>query len=148
MPRAAHLFTDKYASPASDGLIDIPAGQPTRDNELCFHTLLRDFADLRTLSRKPSNYAAGCAGSDFPDGSDIAEMTGLKAIALMAYLLANSSAKFKTGNRPGAEAIGRAVDEAAQTFTSNDTRGLRAFNKKVGEALRLFGPEITIHGSR
>lgn len=32
-----------------------------------------------------------------PDGSDIAEMTGLKAIALRAHLLASSSAKYKAG---------------------------------------------------
>jgi len=83
-----------------------------------------------------------------PDGSDIAEMTGLKAIALMAHLLASSSAKYKAGERPNAEAIGRAVNEAAQALMPNDTRGLQAFNKKVGEALRLFGPEITIHRSR
>ena len=83
-----------------------------------------------------------------PDGSDIAEMTGLKAIALMAHLLASSSAKYKTGERPNAEAIGRAVNEAAQALMPNDTRGLQAINKKVGEALRLFGPEITIHRSR
>jgi hypothetical protein len=75
-------------------------------------------------------------------------MTGLKAIALMAHLLASSSAKYKTGERPNAEAIGRAVNEAAQALMPNDTRGLQAFNKKVGEALRLFGPEITIHRSR
>jgi hypothetical protein len=39
-----------------------------------------------------------------PDGSDVAEMTGLKAIALMAHLLASSSAKYKAGERPNAEA--------------------------------------------
>ena len=83
-----------------------------------------------------------------PDGSDVAEMTGLKAIALMAHLLASSSAKYKTGERPNSEAIGRAVNEAAQALMPNGTRGLQAFNKKVGEALRLFGPEITIHRSR
>lgn len=83
-----------------------------------------------------------------PDGSDVAEMNSLKAIALMAHLLAKSSTKYETGQRPNAEAIGRAVNEAAQTFMPGDTRGLQAFNKKVGEALKLFGPEITIHRSR
>lgn len=86
--------------------------------------------------------------SVLPDGSDLAEMNSLKAIALMAHLLAGASAKFKTGERPNAEAIGRAVNEAAQLFMPGDTRGLQAFNKKVGEALRLFGPEITVHRSR
>jgi hypothetical protein len=83
-----------------------------------------------------------------PDGSDVVEMNSLKAIALMAHLLAGSSPKFKTGERPNAEAIGRAVNEAAQAFMPGDTRGLQAFNKKIGEALRLFGPEISIHRSR
>jgi hypothetical protein len=83
-----------------------------------------------------------------PDGSDVAEMGSLKSIALMAHLLARASAKYKAGERPNAEAIGRAVNEAAQTLMPNDPRGLQAFNKKVGEALRLFGPEITIHRNR
>ncbi len=83
-----------------------------------------------------------------PDGSDVVEMNSLKAIALMAHLLAKSSTKFETGQRPNAEAIGRAVNEAAQTLMLGDTRGLQSFNKKVGEALRLYGPEITIHRSR
>ncbi|MBS3936254.1 MAG: hypothetical protein KGZ43_08775 [Sulfuritalea sp.] len=83
-----------------------------------------------------------------PDGSDVAEMNSLKAIALMAHLLAKSSTKYETGQRPNAEAIGRAVNEAAQIFMPGDTRGLQSFNKKVGEALKLFGPEITIHRSR
>jgi hypothetical protein len=83
-----------------------------------------------------------------PDGSDIAEMNGLKAIALMAHLLASTSTKYKTGERPNAEAIGRAVIEAAQAFMPGDTRGLQSFNKKVGEALRLFSPEITRYRSR
>jgi hypothetical protein len=39
-----------------------------------------------------------------PDGSDVAEMTGLKAIALMAHLLASSKAKYTAGERPNAEA--------------------------------------------
>ena len=72
-----------------------------------------------------------------PDVSDVADMTGLKAIALMAHLLASSSANCKAGERPNAEAIGRAVNEAAQALMPNDTRGLQAFNKKVGEALWL-----------
>ena len=66
----------------------------------------------------------------------------------MAHLLANASTKFRAGERPNAEAIGRAVNEAAQVLMPGDTRGLSAFNKKVGEALKLYGPEITIHRSR
>lgn len=83
-----------------------------------------------------------------PDGSEVAETNSLKAIALMAHLLAASSAKYRAGERPNAEAIGRAVNEAMQEFMPGDTRGLLAFNKKVGEALKLYGPEISIHRSR
>lgn len=83
-----------------------------------------------------------------PDGSEVAEMNSLKAIALMAHLLAKSSTKYETGQRPNADAIGRAVNEAAQILMPGDTRGLQAFNKKVGEALKLYGPEISIHRSR
>ena len=83
-----------------------------------------------------------------PDGSDVAEMNSMKAIALMAHLLAKSSTKYQTGERPNAEAIGRAVNEAAQIFMPGDTRGLQAFNKKIGEALKVYGPEIAIHRTR
>ena len=80
-----------------------------------------------------------------PDGSDVAEMNSLKALALMAHLLAKSSGMYKTGDRPNAEAIGRAVHEAAMILMPRDTRGLASFHKKLGEALKTFGPEITVH---
>ncbi len=82
-----------------------------------------------------------------PDGSDVAEMNSLKALAVMAHLLAKSSGMYKTGDRPNAEAIGRAVHEAAMTLMPGDTRGLLSFHKKLGEALKTFGPEITVHRS-
>ena len=44
-----------------------------------------------------------------PDGSNVTEMTSLKALALMATLLAQSSAKYRAGERPNSEAIGKAV---------------------------------------
>jgi hypothetical protein len=80
-----------------------------------------------------------------PDGSDVAEMNSLKALALMAHLLARSSSKYQTGERPNSEAIGRAVNEAMQTFAPGDARGLRSFHKKLSDALKIFGPEITVH---
>ena len=43
-----------------------------------------------------------------PDGSDAAEMNSLKAIALMAHLLAKSASKYQVGNRPNASAISEA----------------------------------------
>lgn len=80
-----------------------------------------------------------------PDGSNVAETNSLRAIALMAHLLANSSAKYKTGERPNSEAIGRAINEAAQEFMPGDIRGIQAFHKKIADALKLYGPEITIN---
>ena len=80
-----------------------------------------------------------------PDGSEAAEMNSLKAIALMAHLLAKSASKYQVGNRPNASAISEAVIQAAEELMPSDTRGLLSFNKKLGEALKLFGPEINRH---
>lgn len=80
-----------------------------------------------------------------PDGSDVAEMNSLKAIALMAHLLATASGKYRAGERPNAEAISRAVNEVAQAYMPGDTRGLLSFNKKIGEALKVYGPEVSVH---
>ncbi len=80
-----------------------------------------------------------------PDGSEAAEMNSMKAIALMAHLLASASPQYKTGERPNAEAIGRAVNEAAELLMPSDSRGFRSFNKKVGDALRLHGPDVRIY---
>lgn len=78
-----------------------------------------------------------------PDGSEAAEMSSLKAIALMAHLLAKSSSKYQVNNRPNASAISEAVIQAAEELMPNDTRGILSFSKKLGEALKLYGPEIS-----
>lgn len=80
-----------------------------------------------------------------PDGSNVTEMSSLKALALMATLLAQSSAKYRAGERPNSEAIGKAVVEAAETFMPGNTRGLVALHKKIAEALKKYGPEIRTH---
>lgn len=80
-----------------------------------------------------------------PDGSEAAEMNSLKAIALMAHLLAKSVSKYQVGNRPNASAISEAVIQAAEELMPSDTRGLLSFNKKLGEALKLLGSEINRH---
>ena len=80
-----------------------------------------------------------------PDGSEAAEMNSMKAIALMAQLLAAASPQYKTGERPNAEAIGRAVNEAAEALMAGDSRCFRSFNKKVGDALRIYGPNVRIY---
>ena len=79
-----------------------------------------------------------------PDGSNVTEMSSLKALALMATLLAQSSAKYRAGERPNSDAIGKAVLEAATEFMPDNTRGLLALHKKIAEALKTYGPEIHI----
>lgn len=79
-----------------------------------------------------------------PDGSNVAEMNSVKALALMATLLAQSSAKYRAGDRPNSDAIGKAVLEAATEFMPDNTRGLLALHKKVADALKNHGPEIRI----
>jgi len=83
--------------------------------------------------------------SVLPDGSDAAEMNSLKALALMATLLAQSSAKYRTGERPNSDAIGKAVIEAAAEFMPDNKRGVFSLHKKIAQALKQFGPEIKIH---
>ena len=43
------------------------------------------------------------------------------------------------------EAKATAAKQAAEELMPSDTRGLLSFNKKLGEALKLFGPEINRH---
>ncbi|MCW7540659.1 hypothetical protein OOT46_22835 [Aquabacterium sp. A7-Y] len=77
-----------------------------------------------------------------PDGSEAAEMNSLKAIAVMAHLLARSAPGYRTGERPNAEQIGKAVAEVAQQLFGDDVRGFKSFHKKVGEALKVFNREL------
>lgn len=77
-----------------------------------------------------------------PDGSDAAEMNSLKALAVMAHLMAISAGKYRAGERPNAQAIGAAVNEAAKEFFGDDVRGYASFHKKLGGALRNFAQEL------
>ena len=77
-----------------------------------------------------------------PDGSNVEEMNSHKAIAIMAHLLAASVGKYRAGERPNAEAIGQAVNEAAKRFFGDDVRGYASFHKKLGAALRTFNQEL------
>ncbi|WP_133091782.1 hypothetical protein [Thauera propionica] len=69
-------------------------------------------------------------------------MNSLKAIALMAHLLAKSASKYQVGNRPNASAIS---DGRHTGGRRTDAQCLLSFNKKLSEALKLFGPEINRH---
>ncbi len=77
-----------------------------------------------------------------PDGSHATETNSLKAIAIMSHLLARASMKYQSGDKPNAEAIGRAVQDEAEKLFGSDIRGFRAFNKKIGEALKVFSREL------
>jgi hypothetical protein len=48
-----------------------------------------------------------------PDGSSVAETASDRALALMSMLLAQSAGKYRIGERPNSDAIGKAVVEAA-----------------------------------
>ena len=78
-----------------------------------------------------------------PDGSEAAEMNSLKGIAIMAMILARGAGKYRSGEKPNAEAIGYAVQDEAQRLFGSDVRGFKSFNKKVGEALRVFAREFS-----
>jgi hypothetical protein len=77
-----------------------------------------------------------------PDGSDAVETNSLKGIAIMAHLLAASAGKYRAGERPNAEAIGQAVNDAAKQFSGDDVRGYASYHKKLGAALRTFNQEL------
>jgi hypothetical protein len=77
-----------------------------------------------------------------PDGSEAAEMSSMKAIAIMAHLLAASAGKYRVGERPNSEAIGQAVNDLAKQFFGDDVRGYASFHKKVGAALKNLSEEI------
>lgn len=78
-----------------------------------------------------------------PDGSDVAEMNSMRAIAVMAHMLAKASPKYKIGERPNADAIGKAIFEMAEEVLGN-SRDLASFHKKIADALRQYGSEIKV----
>ena len=79
-----------------------------------------------------------------PDGSNVSAASSNKALALMAILLARSSSKYRAGERPNSDAIGKAVLELATELMPNNQRGLLALHKRIAEALKSHGPEIQI----
>ena len=112
------------------------------------HRLLIDKASLRRwfeqlpFEDRPAFLFDEARQPVLPDGSEAAEMNSMKAIALMAHLLATSAGKYRAGERPNAEAIGQAVNDLAKQFLGEDVRGYASFHKKVGAALKTFSTEI------
>lgn len=77
-----------------------------------------------------------------PDGSDVVEMNSMKAIAIMAWLLAKAAPTYRVGDRPNAQNIGEGVLGFANDLFAGDTRGLQSFHKKVSQSLKLFEREL------
>jgi hypothetical protein len=80
-----------------------------------------------------------------PDGSEVAEMNTLKALAVMAWLLAENSSQYKKGNKPNCSAIKNALLNRA-TDAGMDTKGIASLEKKIATALNLF--DIDKHNFR
>lgn len=79
-----------------------------------------------------------------PDGSDVVEMNSMKAIAIMAWLLAKAAPAYRVGDRPNAQNIGESVLAFANELSAGDTRGLQSFHKKVSQSLKLFEHELPV----
>lgn len=73
-----------------------------------------------------------------PDVGEVAEMNADRAIAMMAWLLAEHRPVMKIGERPNAAAIGEAVRTLAERAFGGDVRGFAAFHKRVSRAVKVF----------
>lgn len=108
-------------------------------------SLRRWFMDLPAGDR-PAFLFDEARRLDLPDGGSAGEMNTLKALAIMAWILAEKSPNFRYGERPNAAAVGDAVATAAKRIFGPDTRGFDAFHKKIGKALAELGtaePAVT-----
>jgi hypothetical protein len=76
-----------------------------------------------------------------PDGGEVAEMNTLRALAIMAWLLAESKPVYQIAGRPNASEIGKAVDALAEQQFPDDKRGFKALHKKLSKALKLLEEE-------
>lgn len=72
-----------------------------------------------------------------PDGGEVAEMNTNKALAIMAWLLAEDKSNYKTGNKPNASAIKDAIVARAMDCGLG-ADNLTSFEKKISSALKLF----------
>ena len=101
-------------------------------------SLRRWFLDM-AIEDRPAFLFEESRINSIPDGSEVAEMNTMQALAVMALLLAESSqgSKYKTGDRPNAKVIGDTVLPLAKTFFGDDVK-LASFNKKISKALEVF----------
>jgi len=73
-----------------------------------------------------------------PDGGEVAEMNTQRALAVMAWLLAENKPAYQIGGRPNASEIGKAIESLAMRAFGEDSRGFKAFHKKISKALALL----------
>ncbi len=73
-----------------------------------------------------------------PDGSSVTEMNTTKALAIMAWMLAEAKPVYKISERPNSSAIGKTVEELARKVFGEDERGFASFNKRISAALNIL----------
>lgn len=72
------------------------------------------------------------------ESGELTEMNTMKALAVMAWLLAENKGAMQIGGKPNAAQIGTAVAVMAKKAFGEDTRGFESFHKKIGSALKLL----------
>jgi hypothetical protein len=115
---------------------------PEKDRLVINKASLRRWFEQLPFEYRPALLFDEARQAVLPDGSEAAEMNSMKAIALMAHLLAASAGKYRAGECPNSEAIGQAVNALAKQFFGEEVRGYASFHKKVGAALKTFSKEI------
>lgn len=79
---------------------------------------------------------------DIPDNSVGAELSTHKAIAIMAIMLSQNKTAYNINDRPNFKAIGDEIYNIATRYFGEDTRGLKAFHKKISRALSDFDDNL------
>ncbi|GEK42817.1 hypothetical protein [Acinetobacter johnsonii] len=95
----------------------------------------------RNKLRVPAESLNGFLSNPSQDESETVEIRSQQAIAIMALLLADAKACYKSGSKPNAKLIGENIAKTAKTFFPSE-RGFKAFNKKISDALKTFEDEI------
>jgi hypothetical protein len=104
-------------------------------------TLRRWFEDMPIDDRPEFLFEEERAQKELPDGSEVTEMNSNLGIAIMAEMLAESTGKYKHGDRPNAAQIGEAISERAVKHFRDNKHGLMAFHKKITKALKILEQE-------
>lgn len=141
--RSARLDYQKRPVPRSDGrgmwydaaldeLIEKDGVRIEKDS------LRRWFLDMPFADRPAFLFDESRQGALLPDGGQAGEMTTMRALALMAWLLSANKPALAIGGRPNAAAIGNALEPLAARAFGDNTRGFASFHKKISKALELL----------